>query len=65
MDRTMYATQQAHVAGAARPCAGFGRQWRHVGNVGNFVAINGLAASMKSTAVATKRTARHLGMAST
>jgi hypothetical protein len=62
MDRTMYATQQAHVAGAARPCAGFGRQWRHVGNA---VAVNGLAAFMKSTAVATKRTARHLGMAST
>jgi hypothetical protein len=33
--------------------------------VGNFVAINGLTASMKSTAAATKRTARHLGMAST
>ncbi len=65
MDRTMYATQQAPVAGAARPCAGFGRTWRHVGNVGNAVAINGLDAFMKSTAVATKRTARHLGMAST
>ena len=33
MDRTMLATHQAQVAGAARPCAGFGRIWRHVGNV--------------------------------
>jgi hypothetical protein len=62
MDRTMYATQQAHVAGAARPCAGSGRNWRLVGNA---MAINGFTACMKSTAVATKRTARHLGMAST
>lgn len=62
MDRTMYATQQAHVAGAARPCAGFGRNWRLVGNA---TATNGFIAFMKSTAAATKRTARHLGTAST
>ena len=62
MDRTMYATQQAHVAGAARPCAGSGRNWQLVGNA---MVIDGFAAFMKSTAVATKRTARHLGMAST
>jgi hypothetical protein len=62
MDRTMYATQQAHVAGAARPCAGSGRNWRLVGNA---MATNGFIACMKSTAAATKRTARHLGMAST
>jgi hypothetical protein len=66
MKSTTYATQQAHVAGAARSCGGFGRPWRHEDTVmvnGN--AINGLAAFMKSTAAATKRTARHLGTAST
>ena len=65
MKSTTYAPQQAHVAGAARPCGGFGRMWRHVDTfVVNGNAINGLAA-MKSTAAATKRTARHLGTAST
>jgi hypothetical protein len=71
MDRTMFATQQAHVAGAARPCVGSGRGWRLVGNgmpanaLMNGIAINEFAAFMKSTAAATKRTARHLGTAST
>lgn len=71
MKSTTYATQQAHVAGAARSCSGFGRPWRHVG-IGqvadlmvNGNAVNGLATFMKSTAAATKRTARHLGTAST
>jgi hypothetical protein len=58
MDRTMYATHMAPVADAARPCAGFGIgfQWRNV------TLIAGLA---KSRNAATKRSARHLGMATT
>ena len=63
MDRTMYATHMAPVAAAARPCAGFGIgfQWRNVTTDAALV-IAGLA---KSRNAATKRSARHLGMATT
>ena len=66
MASTVYATQTAHVAGAARPCAGFGRNWRHVGNGMGLNVLVGLNGFMKSIdATATKRSTRHLGMAST
>jgi hypothetical protein len=58
MDRTMHAIEMAPMAVDARPCAGFGigYQWRNV-------TLNaGLA---KSRTAATKRSARHLGMATT
>ena len=63
MDRTMYATHMAPVADAARPCAGFsmGFQWRNV-TTNAALVIAGLA---KSRNAATKRSARHLGMATT
>ena len=63
MDRTMYATHMAPVAVDARPCAGFGIgfQWRNVTTDAALV-IAGLA---KSRNAATKRSARHLGMATT
>ena len=57
MDRTKYATHTAPVAAAARECAGFGIgfQWRNVATM----------AGLTSTNAATKRSARHLGMAPT
>jgi hypothetical protein len=60
MDRTMYATHEAAMADAARPCAGFGIgfQWRNV-------ALNAGLAKSRNAATATKRTARHLGKATT
>ena len=57
MERTKYATHTARMADAARLCAGFGigLQWRNVAPM----------AALKSANTATKRSARHLGMAPT
>lgn len=65
MERTVVAQHQAHVAVAARPYAGFGNsfQWRTMANVACTNAAT--SAGLKSTKATTKRSARHLGMAST
>jgi hypothetical protein len=53
------------MAVAARPFAGFGNcfQWRTMANVASMTTASN--AGLKSTKAATKRSARHLGMAST
>jgi hypothetical protein len=61
MIRTAPAQHLAPVAGAARPCAGFGigYQWRTV-------EFHDMAShAMKSVNLTTKRTTRRLGMATT
>ena len=65
MERTVFAQHQAHVAVAARPFAGFGNcfQWRTMANVASMTTASN--AGLKCTKAATKRSARHLGMAST